>query len=155
MRRGITRQEYFWFYLPYALVKMPSGDYLPVNRRYKPLGLKTFDRVEYADYPAINLTDTIVQDVAINTREDSNNPGCRIYWLYNDRSLPWRTAKSLREYKGKLTRIGIHYQDDLKPRLSLDDHRALATHLYAIEQHVHEMFNLINGKTSSHNCVAI
>lgn len=41
-------------FLPYCLRKLSDGRYVVLNRRYKPVGLKAKDHVEYEEY-SVNL----------------------------------------------------------------------------------------------------
>ena len=36
---------------PYVLKKQKNGSYLPLNRRYKPLGFVTYETVKYEMFP--------------------------------------------------------------------------------------------------------
>lgn len=38
-------------FFPYCLDKQPDGQYVVLNREYKPIGFKTREHIKYQDYP--------------------------------------------------------------------------------------------------------
>lgn len=48
MRHGETLRNYFF---PYGMRKQTDGTWVLFNRRYKPVGMRTLDYVNYDDYP--------------------------------------------------------------------------------------------------------
>ena len=88
-------------HLPYCLDRQPDGRYVILNREYKPLGFKTRDRVDYGAYPiAVKLKDLTEAKAAKLSHEGSENLD-RIY-LYNDATVPTRSAVHMRSYLERL-----------------------------------------------------
>ena len=88
-------------HLPYCLDRLPDGRYVILNREYKPLGFKTRDRVDYGAYPiAVKLKDLTEAKAAKLSHEGSENLD-RIY-LYNDATVPTRSAVHMRSYLERL-----------------------------------------------------
>jgi hypothetical protein len=101
-------------FLPYALMKLRDGWFLPVNRKYKPLGYP--DRG--IDYDAATskvrikgLTDARAERIGLKVTTFS-------YYLYCDHTNPERSAANWRRYQGilmKLMKLMVDHEE--KPEL--------------------------------------
>ena len=62
--------DFLSVYLPYCLKKQDDGNFLVLNRRYKPLGFNSLERFNYEDYPIASkikgLTARSIQKLAYN-----------------------------------------------------------------------------------------
>jgi hypothetical protein len=98
----LRRNSWFRMYLPYHYVPLKPAPgakhiFLPVNRSYKPLGIRSRERVDYEDFRA--------QAVAFATDPHEFNgiwsDRKRLY-LYNDNNA------TLSDYFDRLERLMIH-----------------------------------------------
>lgn len=92
-----SSEDFRRVYLPYALMRLSDGTYLPVNRRYKPLGSTTTDWVNYEGVAAgrVRLTERQLEAVATARSDD------RAY-LYNDGCLPLSSDAAWKAYARRL-----------------------------------------------------
>jgi hypothetical protein len=74
-----------WQFLPYAVIKQPSGKYVIVNRRYKPIG--TIDNSVWYDYEryAVHLKLTTAKRKKIAYSENEKEG---VFWLYGGSAAP-------------------------------------------------------------------
>jgi|SRR5689334_9443094 hypothetical protein len=88
-------------HLPYCIKKLESGEYVVLNREYKPLGFKTRDQVDYEAYPiAVNfarLTPATAAKLSHNGKDDTNQ-----IFLYDDGCIPTDSAAYMRQYLDRL-----------------------------------------------------
>lgn len=94
---GELRQTHF----PYCLEQQDSGEWVVLNRRYKPLGFAVGGYVHYDEYP-IGMTLKLTVDVKRKLSHDSSFNEKKIY-LYDDGCIPTRSAAHMRAYLEKLT----------------------------------------------------
>lgn len=87
-------------FLPYCLERQKDGRYVVLNRRYKPLGFMTSDWVDYGKQPIaakLRLPKNLIAKLSCNTPADPAK-----FWLYNDDSIPTRSAANMRAYQAKI-----------------------------------------------------
>jgi hypothetical protein len=93
-------------FLPYCVVQLHSGNWIFLNRKYKPLGTFSDDHVDYEKSETIfefkkNPTKTLT-DNAINSNEGKEGI---YYFLFNDGCVPYSNTKSTNDYFCKLEKI--------------------------------------------------
>lgn len=88
-------------FLPYCIHRQADGRYAVLNRGYKPLGFHTRDHVRYEDYPICVELPGLSAELAAQLSIRGDRALDRIY-LYDDRSLPTRSAAAMRAYLGRL-----------------------------------------------------
>ena len=88
-------------FLPYCLQKQPDGQYVVLNREYKPLGFKTRERVKYEDYPICAELKGITARIAakVSHKGDSNTD---MIFLYDDGCVPTTSAEHMQSYLKRL-----------------------------------------------------
>ena len=87
------------WWLPYQLASISESTQVLVNRKYKPVGLRTSDWATYEGYP--NLT-TLLSDkqlLAIAHRPSSQG------YLFGDGSAPWNSRQDAEKYLGRLKKL--------------------------------------------------
>lgn len=88
-------------FMPYCLDQQPDGRYAILNREYKPVGFFTKEWINYADYPVLvelkGLGPKTIEKLSYDGKSDPD----RIY-LYNDGSVPTRSAENMKEYQKRL-----------------------------------------------------
>lgn len=90
-------------YLPYCLERLGDGLWLPLNRKYKPLGVATDAWVDYEAAPQevrLKLTAADVRALSIHP----NVTDGRIY-LYNDGCVPRPATAHWDDYCERLQRL--------------------------------------------------
>lgn len=110
--KKLKKHAHIWINYPYALQRMPDGEFLLLNRRYKPLGTDPrSDYVDYSLYSTIPLDQGLVESLSIN---DSPAPdvggGCHIYWLYNDETSPSWGHRNFARWVRKLEALGLRWE---------------------------------------------
>jgi hypothetical protein len=83
-------------WLPYQLAEAGDGVQIPVNRRYKPIGLLTDERAEYEEYEHLKVTLSKEDLLAIAHRPTSSS------YLFGDASAPWRSRENAVRYLARL-----------------------------------------------------
>lgn len=93
-----------FIHFPYCLRRLEDGRYIPVNRRYKPLGVTSHERVIYEDHPGAmhvrGLTDELALELDVHK---GARPG-HIY-LYEGNSTPLNSDKAMDEYLQRLKKL--------------------------------------------------
>lgn len=96
-----TSTDFRSVYFPYCIEKFTNGEWMILNRRYKPVGFNTGDYIQYEDYPVSvklkGLGPKILQKISYN----GNTEGDRIY-LYNDGCVPTHSKANMNAYLEKL-----------------------------------------------------
>lgn len=91
-------------HFPYCLRKLDDGRYILVNRRYKPLGVVSRERVVYEDHPTAmrieGLTDELALDIDVNGGAKPDH-----IYLYNGASTAPRTEQATSEYLQRLSKL--------------------------------------------------
>jgi len=87
------------YWLPYQVSQLNEATQVFVNRKYKPVGLKTAKWATYEDYPnlVISLEQTQVRAV-------SHIPSA-LGFLFADASAPWHSRQNAELYLGRLKRL--------------------------------------------------
>jgi hypothetical protein len=103
--------------LPYCLhtVGDDSQSLIWVNRDYKPLGIASSSRVEYADYTWLHVAidDPRISELRTHCKMyPKSYAGPNSFWLYTDASTPYHSASNAHVYADKLALIDI---DEQKP----------------------------------------
>jgi hypothetical protein len=101
-----------WTHMPYCLMKLPSGNYLVVNRTYKPIGFASNAWVDYESTGATFRLKGLTQKLAAKISYDgkgwrrySNYTSC--LFLYNDSCLPTCNTPINRDMEGYLQRYAL------------------------------------------------
>lgn len=92
--------EYRWVFMPYCIKRLKDGRYIVLNRDYKPLGIRTRDWVDYDSHPTaakIKITAATARKLSWETKDDTD-----VIYLYNDGSVPTRSAADMKTYLAKL-----------------------------------------------------
>lgn len=91
-------------FLPYCIQKLDDGRFVVLNRDYKPLGFKTREHIVYEDYPiCVNmpgLTSRVAEKLSWK-----ESPETKEIFLYNDGSVPTRSAGDMNRYLDRLARL--------------------------------------------------
>jgi len=99
MFQGEMRFTHF----PYCLERLDDGRYVVLNRRHKPLGFLSAERVTYEDYPVAvklkGLTEKLAMQLDIKGR-----PHLDKIRLYDDGTIPTTSQANMDAY---LKRLGL------------------------------------------------
>lgn len=96
--------------LPYCLYKNEAGEWIALNREYKPIGFKTDKWIAYEQYP-----------IAIKYKRDKkmrekfhvgNTDNKNWIYLYNDASAPHRSRANMRAYMERLSILAMQEVED-------------------------------------------
>lgn len=88
-------------FFPYCLDKQPDGQYVVLNREYKPIGFKTKENVKYEDYPIFVELKGVGSATAAKLSYKGDPNTDRIY-LYNDSCVPTESAEHMKNYLKRL-----------------------------------------------------
>ena len=87
--------------LPYCLQQQADGTYVVLNREYKPLGFRTKEFVQYAQYPVglplKGLTAAKAKKISARGEENLN-----YIYLYNDGCIPTDSKSAWEAYSQRL-----------------------------------------------------
>lgn len=89
-----------WIFLPYCLQKLKDGRYIVLNRKYKPLGVRSSEWVVYEDHPSaafMKITPATAKKLSWKGSDDLD-----VIHLYNDGSIPNESAEHLQAYAKRL-----------------------------------------------------
>jgi hypothetical protein len=88
-------------YMPYCIERQSDGQYVVLNRNYKPLGFRTSERIDYGNYPIAaklkGLTPKIAAKISCTHSADTD----KIY-LYDDGCIPTDNAANMTQYFERL-----------------------------------------------------
>lgn len=99
----------YYYILPYCVQKQKGGVYVVLNRRYKPLGFTTDERLDYEAYPiTLPLKITAKQAARISFNESTDTD---VIFLYDGGCTPWTSAENWKAYQARLKALS-----ELKPR---------------------------------------
>ena len=88
-------------FMPFCIAKQPDGRYAVLNRKYKPVGFYTHDKIDYASYPVLvkfkRLTTTQAKKISFKGDPDTS----RIF-LYDDNCVPTHSAVHMKAYLARL-----------------------------------------------------
>ena len=98
------------FCSPYCLKRLKDGRYIVLNRKYKPIGFTTNERVVYEDYPIGYSIKGITSDTA-RTLSWNGSDNREVIYLYSD-----DTATRGRSYIERLVRLASYGFDFIAPK---------------------------------------
>lgn len=81
-------------YLPYVLIRLENGNFLPINRAYKPLGIVQADWVDYNAFPFLELSPDSIDLSFLNS--ECGKEG--YYYFYEDATSPRLLSKNRNRY---------------------------------------------------------
>ena len=91
-------------FMPYCIRRLDNGEYVVLNREYKPLGFG-HGQYEYSDYPISvslkGLTPRIAEKLSHNDNRDLDK-----IFLYNDDCVPTHSTKHMNNYLKRLAILG-------------------------------------------------
>jgi len=102
--------DFRFTHLPYCIKKLPSGNYIALNREYKPIGFYSNAWVDYeatgATFKPNGLTKALAAKISYDGRGFRRSPidGTECLWLYNDGCIPTNSKAGM---EGYLRRLGI------------------------------------------------
>jgi hypothetical protein len=88
--------------LPYCIQKQEDGSYVVLNRKYKPIGFLTEERLDYGKYP-IQVRFKGLKEKTIRRISVDGDPDDGAIYLYGDGSKPTQSAKNMRDYLERLS----------------------------------------------------
>lgn len=92
-------------FLPYCLIRTAEGEYVVVNRRYKPVGLTLDTFVNYDDYPVKVRFKRALSKAQIASLDCKGRDGGDRIYLYNDGCRPTASAADWKAYSERLQRL--------------------------------------------------
>jgi hypothetical protein len=106
--------ELFRISLPYCIVKLESGKWTFLNRKYKPVGINTNQNIDYSnkDY-CFSFKRDPIKTITENSLKIEDKDTSIYYFLYDDHSIPYSSKKSTLAYFEKLERImELNFNDE-------------------------------------------
>lgn len=106
-RNNPFRDNYMRIHMPYCFqLDCTKSMALPVNRKYKPLGLDTghfYDYDQYAQHMGLRVCDYELLEEAAESLVTSYSD--TQFWLYDDACSPWSGARHWAAYEERLRRM--------------------------------------------------
>jgi hypothetical protein len=101
--------DFRFTHMPYCIKKLPSGNYIALNKDYKPLGFpkKWVDYEETGTtFKLPGLTEALAIDISYDGRGFRYSPldHTECLWLYNDGCIPTNSKANMDKY---LQRLGL------------------------------------------------
>jgi hypothetical protein len=106
-------------HLPYCIKRLPNGNYVVLNRDYKPLGFRTSAHLEYEAYPIGVKFKRLTAATAAKLSWKGSTDTDAIF-LYNDDSIPTVSPKNMQEYLERLkilAKLQFTTEDTNRPAL--------------------------------------
>jgi hypothetical protein len=88
-------------WLPYELAPISDTSQILVNRRYKPVGIRTDDWTEYDEYGHLAISLDAEKLLAVAHRVSSSG------YLFGDGTAPWRSRENAEKYLLRLKKLQI------------------------------------------------
>jgi len=89
-------------YFPYCIEFLANNRAIILNRKYKPLGIESSDRIEYETHPS-TITLTLDRETAARLSWDGMTPeNMSKIWLYKDACAPRTSDANLQAYLERL-----------------------------------------------------
>jgi len=88
-------------FLPYCIKKLADGRYVVLNRKYKPLGFSTSEKLDYESYPITVKMRGLKAKTAVKLSWKGDDNTDEIF-LYNDGCVPTQSAKFMSAYLERL-----------------------------------------------------
>jgi hypothetical protein len=101
-------------FMPYCLKRRADGNYVALNRHYKPVGTVTTDWVNYEDYPAIPGRHVTAKLAVKLSHKGSPDLDC--IYLYDDGCIPTDSAKAMNSYLQRLPLLAKLKVIGIKPK---------------------------------------
>ena len=93
-------------FMPYCILNLPSGNWIFLNRRYKPIGCKSNDLIDYEKSETVfkfkKTPKKILESIAVNIYKNKNGVH---YFLFDDSCVPYSDKKSTKNYYSKIEKI--------------------------------------------------
>lgn len=92
-----------WLIMPYGMEQNPDGTWIVFNRNYKPLGILSSERVDYADekFAIVVHGLTAVKRAKLDVNAGRHPKTNRIYF-YNDGCVPDHSPANMKVYLARL-----------------------------------------------------
>lgn len=101
-------------FMPYCLQRRADGNYVVLNRNYKPVGTVTTDWVRYEDFPAIkgrHITAALAAKLSHKASRDLDH-----IYLYDDGCIPTNSTKAMDSYLRRLSLLAKLKVIEIKPK---------------------------------------
>ncbi|MBN8413593.1 hypothetical protein [Halomonas litopenaei] len=96
-----THTDFRAVYFPYCIEKQANGNWVVLNRSYKPVGFNTDDFVTYEQHPVSACLSGLGPAKLKKLSYSGEIEGDRVY-LYNDGCVPTSSAANMKLYLEKL-----------------------------------------------------
>ena len=96
-----THTDFRAIYFPYCIEQQDDGEWLVLNRSYKPVGFNTDELIKYEEYPVASKLSGLGPAKLKRLSYSGEVEGNRVY-LYNDGCNPVRSAANMTAYLEKL-----------------------------------------------------
>jgi hypothetical protein len=106
-QRKPDANERFKLQIPYCLHQLQNGDWLVLNRNYKPIGQTTSDRVDYEQFEGVSIPDDVIRELGADTQVAEGK-----VWIYTGVHNPHYRQNWRPKYIDKLTLIGRYVGDN-------------------------------------------
>lgn len=116
MRTGTTIRQ---IYMPYVIAVLGNGEFLPLNRFYKPIGVSSETWVKYETYPTRlrikGLTDAKAKQIGMEVSKSGDDSSDTMYYLYEDATNPSESKANWDRYQGILAKLIKLEADSVEP----------------------------------------
>jgi hypothetical protein len=92
-------------FLPYCLKKLKSGNFILLNRWYKPLGNNSSEWIDYEQSESIFKLQREPKKFESNFITVFKDEFETTYYLYDDSCIPYNDAKSTNDYFKRLEKV--------------------------------------------------
>lgn len=95
-------------FLPYCLQRTTDGDYLLLNRKYKPLGVMSAEWVNYDTHPSKFRFKRALSAKQVTALSCTGSADAECIYLYDDGCVPTSNDASWKTYSARLQRLAAY-----------------------------------------------
>lgn len=98
--------RYWYFFMPYCLKRLKSGNWIFLNRRYKPLGVKSYEYVDYDASPTMfKMGGVPIKSLKAYAVLVIEYPDEALYYFYRSRAAPDSSPQASAEYYKRIEKV--------------------------------------------------
>ncbi len=97
-----TESEFRKLFLIYCLDQRPDGQWVALNRRYKPVGFSSTDWIDYEAHPVGFKFKRPLTEAQVRSLSWKGDPSPERIYLYSDSCIPTDGAQAWAAYSARL-----------------------------------------------------
>jgi hypothetical protein len=94
-------KKLFRYEMPYCIERNKEGNYVVLNRDYKPLGFNVREWSKYSEYPILHKLKGLTPEIAAQISHERKPDNTYIY-LYDDGTVPTDSEENMKNYMERL-----------------------------------------------------